>query len=140
MRDAALEFDLLRLPGFFSGVARRTGDPPARCPRADPLQAWSAGALPMMVTALLGLEPDGFEGRLRIVRPQLPGGVSRLELRRLRVGNAHVDLRFVRHGGTVAVEPLVVDGALAVSVIDGPVSADAAYSSCAPREPGQLSQ
>jgi glycogen debranching enzyme len=94
--DAASHFPNRRLPEFFAGSAREPGRAPPHCPRADPLQAWTAGAFPLMLTALLGLEPDGFSGRLRVVRPVLPAGVGRLDLEGLRIGRSVVDLHFER--------------------------------------------
>lgn len=113
--EAAGYFDHHRLPEFFSGVARRGPAGPARCPRADPLQAWSAGALPFMLASLLGLEPDGFSRRLRIVRPALPDGVDRLDLAGVRVGTASVDLRFERCGGAVEWRVRRCDGELDIA-------------------------
>ena len=112
MFAAAGYFDYRRLPEFFSGASRLGEGGPARCPRADPLQAWSSGALLFMLINLLGLEPDGFLRRLRIVRPMLPESVDRLELRALRVGAATVDLIFERRGGKVEVSVGRRDGTL----------------------------
>jgi hypothetical protein len=47
----------------------------------------------------LGLQPHAFDQRLDIVNPDLPSFITWLELRRLRVGQAIVDLRFDRDGG-----------------------------------------
>ena len=46
--------------------------------------------------AFLGLVPDAFNKRLKIVRPSLPDFINQVELRHLRVGNGSVDLRFER--------------------------------------------
>jgi glycogen debranching enzyme len=113
---AANYFDYRRLPEFFSGASRLGEGGPARCPRADPLQAWSSGALLFMLINLLGLEPDGFLRRLRIVRPMLPESVDRLELRALRIGGAMVDLIFERRGGKVEVSVGRRDGTLDIEV------------------------
>jgi hypothetical protein len=68
-----------------------------------------------MVTSMLGLAPDGFNARLRVVRPQLPVDCDYVELRRLRVGDASVDLRFtLGEQGKVAVEVLRQHGTLEV--------------------------
>ena len=49
------------------------------------------------------------------VRPLLPEGVQRLEVRGLRVGAARADLRFERAGGgAVGVKVLGVEGELEV--------------------------
>lgn len=97
--DAARRFPNGRLPEFFAGTQREKDSCPTRCPRADPLQAWSSGTVPLMVAELLGLHPDGFAGKLRIVRPVLPERIQQIELRGLKVGTAAVDLRFEREGG-----------------------------------------
>jgi glycogen debranching enzyme len=76
---AADAFALSRLPEFYVGFQRADGLLPARCPFAEPLQAWSSGALPAMVAALLGLRGlDG--GEVRAEAPLLPPGTSRVEL------------------------------------------------------------
>jgi hypothetical protein len=69
-----------------------------------------------MLTTLLGLDPDAFGKRLRVVRPLLPEFVNRLEIRKLAVGSASVDLRFRRSASNVVVDILRVDGDLDVSV------------------------
>ena len=83
--DASRGFRLGRLPEFIAGATRQPGDAPVHTPRADPLQAWSAGALPFMLTELLGLQADGFAKRLHIRRPRLPDGVDTLALHDVRV-------------------------------------------------------
>jgi glycogen debranching enzyme len=77
--DAAGAFALSRLPEFYVGFQRADGLLPARCPFAEPLQAWSSGALPAMIAALLGMRGlDG--GKVRAEAPLLPPGASRVEL------------------------------------------------------------
>ena len=68
------------MPEFIAGTQRQPGDGPTHTPRADPLQAWSAAAVPFMVTELLGLDADGFAGRLYVRQPLLPDGVDGLVL------------------------------------------------------------
>ncbi len=114
MVEAAGFFDESRLPEFFSGSARQGEAGPARCPRADPLQAWSAGALPYMLANLLGLQPDGFACRLRLVRPLLPTHVDRLTFRELRVGEATADLLFERRGDGIEVSVRHLQGRLEI--------------------------
>jgi hypothetical protein len=91
-----------------AGLQRGAGDMPPHAPRADPLQAWSAGALPFILAELLGLRVDGFEKRLSVRRPMLPDGVERLTLLGLPVCNTRVSLRFGRCAGEIRV---VVEGA-----------------------------
>ncbi len=97
--DAAKQFPHGRLPEFFAGTRREEGSSPAHCPRADPLQAWSSGAVPFMVVELLGLHPNAFDETLRIVRPVLPEPIQDVELHGLRIGASTLDLRFARETG-----------------------------------------
>jgi glycogen debranching enzyme len=98
MLEAASYFEHHRLPEVFSGYSKREFYMPVPYPEACHPQVWAAGALPMMLQAGLGLQPDAFEQTLHIVRPMLPAGVNRLDFRGLHVGKATVDLRFERSG------------------------------------------
>ena len=119
--DAAGSFRLQRLPEFIAGTQRLPGDTPTHAPRADPLQAWSAAAIPFMASELLGLNADGFAKRLHIRRPCLPDGVDALSLRNLRVAGTSISLRFTRE--SEGVRTAVVDGGKDLEVIieGGPV-------------------
>lgn len=113
--DAAKRFPHGRLPEFFAGTDREENFSPAHCPRADPLQAWSSGAVPLMVVEMLGLHPDGFAGKLRIVRPVLPQPIQQLELHGIKIGAGTVDLRFARDaGGGIVAHVLAVQGPLQI--------------------------
>lgn len=89
---------------------------PVRYPVACHPQAWAAGAVPFMLERLLGLEPDGFANRLRVVRPILPAGVNRVELFGPRLGRGRVDLRFRRGEGRAEVEVLRREGGVEVEL------------------------
>ncbi len=108
--DAARGFPRGRLPEFIAGTQREAGDGPTHTPRADPLQAWSAAAVPFMVAELLGLSGDGFAGRLTVRRPLLPDGVDGLTLRGLRAAGGTASLRFTREGDAVGTEVIARDG------------------------------
>jgi glycogen debranching enzyme len=114
--DAATHFSGYRLPEVFGGFSRSDYGVPVRYPIACHPQAWAAGAVPYLIQTALGLAPEAFERRLRVVRPVLPPFVEWLELRRLRVGDARADLRFERVRGQVRVRVLRTDGRLDVVV------------------------
>lgn len=117
MMEAAMGFRLYRLPELFAGFARSDYGVPVRYPVACHPQAWAAGTIPYVLESLLGLKPEAFEHRLRIVRPILPDVISHLEVHRLRVGGGRVDLDFERtHDGAVAVTVPKVEGDLQVIV------------------------
>ena len=108
--DAAASFRQGRLPEFIAGAQRQHGDTPTRTPRADPVQAWSAAAVPFMLTELLGLSADGFARRLAVRRPLLPDGVNTLTLHGIRAGGGTAALRFTRTGDAVDTEVLAAHG------------------------------
>ncbi len=60
--DAARGFRNGRLLEFIAGTQRLPGNGPVHAPRADPMQAWSAAAVPFIVSELPGLQVDGFPG------------------------------------------------------------------------------
>jgi glycogen debranching enzyme len=114
--DAAAQFGDFRLPEVFAGYPRGRFNVPVHYPVACHPQAWAAGAVPMLLTTMLGLVPDAFDRELRVVRPALLPFVDWLEVRGLQVGEASCDLRFNRNPAQVAVEVLDVQGELEVLV------------------------
>lgn len=114
---AAMRFDGYRLPELFAGFPSDMYSVPVHYPVACRPQAWCAGAIPFMIESLLGLTPEAFERRLRIVRPVLPDFIDRLDVKRLRVGEASVDLVFERgEDHACKVQVLQVEGNLDVVV------------------------
>jgi glycogen debranching enzyme len=114
--DAAAAFSRYRLPELFAGYGRDEYAVPVRYPVACSPQAWAAGALPYMLTAALGLEPDAMQRRLTVRDPQLPDALGDVTLRGMRVAGARVDLRFQRRRHRTEATVLRVDGDLDVSV------------------------
>lgn len=114
--DAAFHFHLHQLPEVFCGFGREDYEIPINYPVACHPQAWAAGALPFLLATLLGLEPDAFDQRLEIVRPILPRGLDRLDVTRLHIGQAFVDLTFRRGKDGVDVDVVKLDGKLEIQV------------------------
>ena len=115
--DAAMRFNGYRLPELFAGIPRDGEDGPVYYPDANPPQAWAAGSIPFLLETMLGLVPEGLDRRLRIVRPSLPGFLNELEVRKLKVGGAEIDLRFRRRWyGRTEVEVLRIEGGVEVLV------------------------
>lgn len=115
--EAATYFPDYRLPELFAGFSRQEYEVPVGYPVACHPQAWAAGLIPFMLQQMLGLVPDAFEKRLRVVRPSLPDFVHNLELRGLDVGDAQVDLRFeTTTDMRTAVDVLKVEGDLDIFV------------------------
>lgn len=114
--EAAMHFSAYRLPELFAGFRREEYGIPVHYPVACHPQAWAAGTVPYLVETSLGLVPEAFEHRLRIVRPVLPAFIDKLEVQRLRVGEARVHLRFERTSSGIAVQVLDCAGDLSVVI------------------------
>lgn len=65
------------VPELIAGYPRKLTKYPVRLPAAGRPQAWSSGALLMLLGALLGLRPQGDN---LLVDPALPPGFGRIEL------------------------------------------------------------
>ena len=96
MYDAASVFPLYRLPELFSGFKRGKYNMPVKYPVACSPQAWSAGTIPYMLIAALGLTPDALNKRLQLVKPHLPPWLNKVNITDLRVGEASVNMEFRR--------------------------------------------
>ena len=112
--DAAIACPYYRLPELFGGEARSAHHAPVPYPVACRPQAWAAGALPMILHAILGLCPGTSGSELLIVRPQLPHWLDSVQIRGLRVGRGAVDLLFRRRAAKTTVEVQHVAGGIRV--------------------------
>jgi glycogen debranching enzyme len=115
--DAAMYFDLHRIPELFCGFPRVEGQGPILYPVACAPQAWSAAAVFLMFQACLGLRVDANEAKISLVRPSLPPFLSHARIMNLRVGNASADLLVVRHENDVTVNVLRRIGDIDVAVV-----------------------
>ena len=102
--EAAVRFEM-RLPELFCGFGRAAGEGLVAYPAACLPQAWSSGAVFMMLQACLGLSVDAWRGQIHVDRPRLPIGIDQLTISHLAVGNAAVDLTFKRVGERVVAFP-----------------------------------
>jgi glycogen debranching enzyme len=98
---AASRFPQHRLPELFCGYDR-TGEAPVPYPVACSPQAWAAGTAFVMLSVMLGIEPDP-EKRQISLSPLLPEGMNRLRVRRLCVGEGRLDLSLYKVDGIVHV-------------------------------------
>ena len=117
MLDAATYMEFQRLPELFCGFRRRRNRGPTLYPVACSPQAWAATTPFALLQASLGLEfdPDGQEIRLR--NPHLPSFIDELTIRRLRLGDATVDLALHGHGDDVSLRVLRSDRGVRVSAV-----------------------
>ncbi|MBC7543974.1 MAG: amylo-alpha-1,6-glucosidase, partial [Candidatus Sericytochromatia bacterium] len=115
--EASWHFPYYRLPELFCGFTRGGElDVPVRYPVACSPQAWAAAGAFMMLQAVLGIEADAANNLLHIHEPMLPVSLERLDVRRLRVGQSTIDLRFTRRGTVTGCEVLSKDGPLRVMI------------------------
>ena len=102
-------FDLDRLPEVFGGHTRDARHPhPGLYPGACSPQAWSAGAVILLVQTMLGLTPLAPRGTL-IVDPALPAWLPEITIRNIQVGRSRASLSFRRDAA----------GHTGIDVIDG---------------------
>ncbi len=115
MFEAALHFDLNRLPELFCGFHRRPdGTGPTQYPVACAPQAWAAGAPYLLLCAMLGVEIRAGERLVRFETPHLPSFLDELRIEGLYVNDARVDLLIQRRDKSVSVEVLRKDGVVEV--------------------------
>jgi glycogen debranching enzyme len=104
--EASRYCDHRRLPELFCGFARHGDQGPIFYPVACAPQAWAAGSIFSMLTALLGLDADATRHRLTLESPVLPPWLRWIEIQGLRVGGASLDLSVVRGRDAASVELL----------------------------------
>jgi glycogen debranching enzyme len=115
--DAALFFEMRRLPELFCGFTRRAGEGPTLYPVACAPQAWSAAAVFLLLQACLGLRISAPSRRLSFSHAVLPPFLKELRLHNLQVGQASVDLLLLRHDHDVGLTVLRRTGDLEISMI-----------------------
>jgi glycogen debranching enzyme len=85
-----------RLPELFCGFPRRAEEPPVGYPVACLPQAWSAGCALMGLQACLGVEIDGWAGKVRVKSPRLPAQAQNAWVESISLPEGRVSLRFER--------------------------------------------
>lgn len=94
--DATELFERRRLPEVFGGHPRENADPrPGLYPDACWPQAWSSGAIMLLVDTLAGLKAAAPLGAA-VVAPKLPPWLPELTLSNVRLGRGRLDLRVRR--------------------------------------------
>ena len=101
--NAAIHFDLHRMPELFCGFERLPGQAPTNYPVACAPQAWAGGAVFMLLEAILGLHFDPTAPRIYLEHPRLPDYVNWLRIRGLAHLGGELDLVVHRYGEDIAV-------------------------------------
>src|SRR5690606_23338677 len=94
--DATLYLEDHRLPELFCGFRRRPGQGPTLYPVACLPQAWSSGAVFMLLQACLGISFRQDRPQIRFVQPMLPEFLEWVHMENLRVGEGSIDLMLRR--------------------------------------------
>jgi len=95
--DASTFNDLHRLPELFCGFTRLHGHSPTLYPVACSPQAWAAGAVFMVLQAMMGLRFSPTRPQIVFENPLLPPYLHWIRIEHLRVANGSVDLVLRRH-------------------------------------------
>jgi glycogen debranching enzyme len=106
MFDAATYMDLRRLPELFCGFSRQSGAGPVFYPVACAPQAWATAAPLMVLQACLGMSFEPLAKRISFRSPMLPSFVNEIILRRLRIGEAELDVSVKRADNDVLLHVL----------------------------------
>jgi glycogen debranching enzyme len=104
--ESVLQFENMRMPELFCGFNRVEGYGPTQYPVACSPQAWAAGVVFMLISAMLGLEPDAANNQLTLNRPRLPGWLAWIEIRNLQLRSSMMTLRASQGQDGAAVEML----------------------------------
>jgi glycogen debranching enzyme len=93
--DLASLYHGYRIPETVGGYARAEWPTPGAYPRANTPQLWNASVFPMLLQAILGLQPVAPMSML-VIDPVLPEWLPEVVVDGLRVGDATATLRFWR--------------------------------------------
>jgi glycogen debranching enzyme len=103
MLDASLYFEYRRWPEVYCGVSKTVGGVLARQPDASRPQAWSSGAIFLLLQTLLGISPQPFSKHVNLT-PALPASLDHIVARNLPIAGGRLSLRVVRADSGVLLE------------------------------------
>jgi Glycogen debranching enzyme len=99
--EASTFFKLHRIPELFCGFERRPNEGPTHYPVACHPQAWSAGAVFLILQGCLGLSIE--KNEIIFKYPKLPQFLEELWIKDLTLKNGKVDLHLKKHGDDVVI-------------------------------------
>jgi glycogen debranching enzyme len=101
--DAAMYFDLHRMPELFCGFSQESGEGPVLYPVACAPHSWSAASVFLFFQACMGIQIDGLKKQVTFRRPVLPDFLTEVYIRNLCVGGGSLDLCVRGHRDEVSV-------------------------------------
>lgn len=114
--QASTHFKRYRLPEVFDGFSKNQYEEPVHYPVACNPQAWASGAIPLLLKSCLGLEANALEGELIVYHPHLPDWLQNVIVRNLVIGQAAVDLKYVKEGDSTLLTILGKRGDIKVTI------------------------
>lgn len=117
MFQVSLFVELHRLPELFCGFDRQSGESPTLYPVACAPQAWAAATVCSFLRACLGLQINARKQQLEFCQPFLPDFIEDLQIKRLRVGAAQLNVDLRRYADDVAVHVLSKDHDVRVAIL-----------------------
>lgn len=115
--NASLFVDLHRLPELFCGFSRRPGESPTLYPVACAPQSWSAASVFLLLQSCLGLSINAPETKICFYRPLLPEFLQAIQIERLPVGEASVDLLLQNYGRDVGINIIRREGPVEIAIM-----------------------
>ena len=112
--EASTFFKLHRIPELFCGFEKRTDEGPTHYPVACHPQAWSAGAVFLILQGCLGLSFE--ENEIYFRHPMLPKFLDEIWIKDLAVKRGEVDLYLKRYGEDVVVNVVRKEGEVKIFV------------------------
>ncbi|MDF2998841.1 MAG: amylo-alpha,6-glucosidase, partial [Xanthobacteraceae bacterium] len=111
---ASTYIELRRLPELFCGFPRQRSTGPTFYPVACSPQAWAAGTPLSLLQSCIGLSFRPHACEIVLDRPYLPDFLDEVALRRIRCGEAIIDLVLRRSEGEVVVSALKAEADVSV--------------------------
>jgi glycogen debranching enzyme len=121
MIDASLYFEYRRWPEVYCGVGRTLGGVLARQPDACRPQAWSSGAIFLLLQTILGIAPLPFSKRIDLT-PALPHGIDEVVAENISIAGGTLSLRLVRQDGGVLMQ--IMDNPDQLDIVIHPATRD----------------
>jgi glycogen debranching enzyme len=114
--DTAIFSEGMRLPELFCGFPKRRGEGPTAYPVACSPQAWAVASVFMLLQACLGIRIDARKNTIYFEKPALPGYLSDITIRNLKVKDQEIGLHIQKRMDEVSVQLLNKDCDIKIEV------------------------
>jgi glycogen debranching enzyme len=99
--DAALFIDMQRLPELFCGFERKKNEGPVAYTVACSPQAWSVGAVFLLLQSCLQIEIDAAAKTIRFNKPHLPAYLDTIRIQNLKAGDSYFEIELAKEENEV---------------------------------------